>query len=53
MVPANKEKMGNVREIVVHVGPGLTADEMKEALNEGEEFESESMVLFLRSRMLC
>ena len=46
MVPANKEKMQNVREIVVHVGPGLTADEMKEALNEGEEFESESMVLF-------
>jgi len=38
--------MENIREIVVHVGLGLTADEMKDALNEGEDFESESTVLF-------
>lgn len=38
--------MHEMREIIVHVGPGLDADEIKDALNEGEDLESESTVLF-------
>jgi hypothetical protein len=32
--------MDDMREIVVHVGPGLDADEIKDVLNEGEDVRS-------------
>jgi hypothetical protein len=35
-----------MREIVVHVGPGLDAEEIMDVLNEGEDWQSESTLLF-------
>ena len=45
-----KKKMKNTREIVVRVGPELTADEIEDALNEGEDFGSDSTLLFAVAR---
>jgi hypothetical protein len=38
--------MENMRELMVHVGPGLDADGIKDALNDGDGIESESTSLF-------
>lgn len=38
--------MDGVREIVVQVGPGLDAGGIMDALNEGEDWQSESTLLF-------